>query len=153
MAIEAPLSKYKKGNLKIYIIVCILLAIWFAYDGYYNKKFIEKHTSSDGVPDATLTFHKKSPYFLLGAGIVLWAYFWAVKGRKLVADENGLSINGEKVIPYSSIEAIDKTHFAAKGIITITYKDSSGKLATKQLSDRTYDNFAAILDDLVTKIS
>ncbi|GAJ18741.1 unnamed protein product, partial [marine sediment metagenome] len=32
MAIEAPISKFKKNGLKIYIAVCIVVAIIFAYD-------------------------------------------------------------------------------------------------------------------------
>ena len=36
MAIEAPLSKYRRGNFKIYIVACLVLGAWFAYDGYLN---------------------------------------------------------------------------------------------------------------------
>ena len=42
MAIEAPVSKYKRTNFKIYIIICAVLAVWFAYDGYLNENFIGK---------------------------------------------------------------------------------------------------------------
>ena len=41
MALEAPYSKYKKQNYLIAIIVCIVLASWCAYDGYFNQKWID----------------------------------------------------------------------------------------------------------------
>jgi len=36
MAIEAPISKFKKTNLKIFFGICIAIAIIFAYDGYLS---------------------------------------------------------------------------------------------------------------------
>ena len=37
MTIEAPISKFKKTNLKIFLGICIAIAIIFAYDGYLSK--------------------------------------------------------------------------------------------------------------------
>jgi len=45
MAIVAPYSKFKKNNLKIYIVFLLALAAWCAYDGYINEKWIEEHTN------------------------------------------------------------------------------------------------------------
>ena len=51
MAIEAPLSRYKRSNLKIWIAGLTALAAIFAYDGYlsqyewsYRRTFYEEHT-------------------------------------------------------------------------------------------------------------
>ena len=153
MAIEAPVSKYKKTNFKIYIIVCLVLGAWFAYDGYFNENFKNTHRDADGKPDGTLVFNQRSPYYLGGAALVLIAYFWAIKDRKLVADENELRIGGGDTIKYDAIESIDKTRFANKGYFVIAYKDERGRAAHKELSDRNWDNMAAVLDYLVTKIS
>jgi hypothetical protein len=152
MAIEAPLSRHKKSNFKIYIAVCIGLAVWFAYDGYFNADFANKH-APDGKPDSTYVFNRHAPFYLGGAAIVLAAYFWAIKDRKLVADENELRIDGGDTIKYDAIEAIDKTHFGAKGYFVITYKDDRGKTVQKELNDRNYDHLAPVLDHLVSKIS
>jgi hypothetical protein len=153
MAIEAPLSRYKKNNLKIYIIACVVIAGWSIYDGYFNKKFIDEHMTPDGQAQGWLVVNRHAPYYLGGAAVVLAAYFWAIRDRKLVADENELRINGDETIKYDAIEAIDKTHFAAKGYFVITYKDERGKTVSKELNDRNYDHLAAVLDYLVTKIS
>jgi hypothetical protein len=151
MAVEAPVSKYKKSNFKIYIIVCIGLAVWFAYDGYLNEDFKSKH-APDGKPDSTYVFNRHAPFYLCGAAIVLAAYFWAIKDRKLVADESEIRI-GEDTIKYDAIESIDKTNFAAKGYFVIAYKDEQGRPSHKELSDRNWDHLAAVLDHLVAKIS
>ena len=153
MAIEAPISKFKRTNFKIYIILCIIAAIWFAYDGYFNKKFREKNTDDDGKPNSTLVFNQKAPPFFVGAAVFFGAYLFAIKNRKLIADENELIISAKEKISYDSIQKKNKTYFDKKGFFVITYKDESGNEVDRKINDRQYDNLAAILDHLVAKIS
>ena len=159
MAIEAPVSKYRKTNLKIYIAVCIIFAVVFAYDGYLSKyewsrrhSFYEKHVK-DGQPDETMIFNQIIPIVLAAAAVGLAARLRAVKDKKLLADENELLISGREKISYDSIQKIDKTHFESKGFFIITYKDNDKREVKRKLSNRTYDNLAAVLDELVAKIS
>jgi len=158
MAIEAPYSKYSKTNFKIAIVVCIVGAIIFAYDGYLSKydwsfrrSFYEKHVK-DGVPDSDMVFNQKAPFVLgpLSAGLL--AFFLARKNKKLTASENELIIRVSEKIPYDSIQKIDKTYFSSKGYFTITYKNKTGREVNRKLSAGKYDNLAAILDHLVAKI-
>jgi len=153
MAIEAALSKFKKNNLKIFIVILVGLGIWFAYDGYKNDKFIEEHTEEDGTMDSTLAFNRKSPPYFIVAGVLCGVYLFLIKDRKIIADENGLVINDKLKIPYDSIQQINKTHFDSKGHFTITYKNESGKEVNCKISDRTYDNLSAVVDEIVGKIS
>jgi len=153
MAIEVPLSKYKRTNFKIYIVVCLVLGAWFAYDGYLNRSFIDEHTDEQGHPNGVLEFNRKSPPVFVGLAVAIGAWFYAVRGRKLVADEKELVIAGRKRIPYDAIEAIDKTHFEEKGFFTIVYKDPGGAEVRHRLSDRQYDNLGPILDHLVAQIT
>ena len=152
MAIEAPLSKSKKTNFKIYIAVCIGLAIYCMYDGYFNETFKKKHTD-DGKPDTTLVANRVAPPLFIGAGVLLGAYLFAIRNKKVIADENELIISDKERIPYDSIQKIDKTLFDSKGYFLITYKDKNSSEVNRKLSDRTYDNLAAILEHLVAKIS
>ena len=160
MAVEAPLSKYKKTNLKIAVAVLIGLAVIFGYDGYLSKYewskrrgFYDKHvTENNGVPDSTMVFNQKSPPFFLGAAVIAAVYLAVIKGGKVTADEKALMAGG-KNIHYDSIQSIDKTHFASKGYFVITYKDARGRDARLKLSDRSYDNLSAVLDELIAKIS
>ncbi|MFC1794685.1 hypothetical protein ACFL3Q_13980 [Planctomycetota bacterium] len=153
MAIEAPISKFTKTNLQIYIVLCLAVAAWFAYDGYINKVFIAKNTDADGTPNSTLIFNKKSPPFFAAAAVFFGVYLFVVKKRKLIADENELVFSAKEKIPYDSIQAINKTFFEKKGFFVITHKDEHGKEINRKISDRKYDNLAAILDHLVAKIS
>ena len=153
MAIVAPLSKYKKTNFKIAIAVCFGLAIWCAYDGYFNDKWIEEHTDTNGNPETYLVFNRKAPPYFIGAAVLLGAYLFAIRNKKVIADENELVLSDKKRIPYDSIQKIDKTNFDSKGFFLITYKNKDDREVNRKLSDRTYDNLAAILDELVAKIS
>ena len=153
MAIEAPISKFTKTNLQIYIVLCLAVAAWFAYDGYINKTFIAKNTNDDGSPNSTLIFNQKSPPFFAAAGVFFGVYLFVVKKRKLIADENELVFSAKEKIPYDSIEAINKTYYEKKGFFVITFKNEGGNQVDKKISERKYDNLAAILDHLVAKIS
>ena len=152
MAIEAPLSKFKRNNVLIYIIGCIIFAVWFGYDGYINKNFIEKHTE-EGKPNTTLVFNQKSPPFFFAGALLCGIYFYMIKGRKLLAEENELIINGKKKIAYDSIVKINKTWFEKKGFFVVTYKNENGKETDYKISDRKYDGLENILNHLVEKIS
>jgi len=159
MPIEAPISKYKKTNFKIYIAACIVAAVVFAYDGYLSKyqwshrrSFYEKHVKQ-GQPDDTMIFNQKAPIFFVAAAVLLTAWFWVLKNKKLLADENQLIISDKEKISYDSMQKIDKTHFDSKGFFLITYKNKDGNETNRKLSGKTYDNLAAILDHLVAKIS
>ena len=153
MAIEAPVSKFRKNNLKIYIAVCILIAVWFGYDGYFNEKFKQKHTDKNGKPDSTLVSNQKAPPVFIAAAALLGVYFFVIRNKKLIADENELVFSNKEKISYDSILKIDKTGFDSKGFFIITYKNKDGSEVNRKISDKNYDNLAAILDKLVAKIS
>lgn len=159
MTIEAPISKFKKTNLKIYIAVCIVFAGVFAYDGYLSRyhwslrrSFYEEHVE-EGKPDDTMIFNQKAPIFLAAIAALLTAWFWTAKHKKLLADENELIISDKERIPYDSIQKIDRTRFKSKGFFIVTYRNNDGREVNRKFSDRAYDNLAAILDHLVAKIS
>lgn len=153
MSVEAPLSRHKKTNCVIFIVVCVLLAAWFGYDGYFNEKFREKHTDTDGNPDAVMVFNQKASPVLACAGVLLGGYLLAIRSRKIVAEEKELVISAKERIGYDSIQQINRTHFESKGFFIITYQDSQGNPVDRKLGDRNYDNLAALLDELVAKIS
>ncbi len=153
MAIEAPLSRYKRNNLLIYIVVCLGLGGWFAYDGYINQSFISEHTSEEGNPNGVLVFNQKSPPAFAGVALLLGGYLYAIRGRKLVADDKELVVAGKERIPYSEIEQIDKTYFSDKGFFTVVYRQGNGAEIKRRLSDRHYDNLKPILELLVAKIT
>jgi len=161
MAVEAPLSRYKKNGFKIYIAACLIGAAVLAYDGYLSRyewskrqSFYKEHVlDNDGKPDATMLFNMYVPFGLIAVVAALAVRFYMVKDRKVVADENSLNINGKRVILYDRIERIDKTYFGTKGYFVLTYLTDGGKETNLKLSDRTYDNLSAVLDRLIAEIS
>lgn len=160
MAVEAPYSKFSIKGFKLYILVCLIAAGWFAYDGYFseyegspNHKFYKEHViENEGVPDSTMVFNRKAPPVLLLIAIIFSVRWYLVKNVKLVADDNGIN-TGKEVITYDSIEKIDKTHFDAKSYFIVTYKNKDGKEKDITFSHKTYDNLAEMLELLVAKIS
>jgi inorganic pyrophosphatase len=159
MVIEAPVSKFRKNNLKMYIAACVIFAVIFAYDGYLSKyqwshrsSFYEKHVK-DGQPDDTMIFNQIAPIVLVLLAAVLAGRLRTLKDKKLLADENELIISEKEKITYDSIQKIDKTGFDSKGFFLVTYKNKDGSEVNRKISNRNYDNLAAILDKLVAKIS
>ncbi len=161
MAVEAPISRYKKNNLRILIVLCVVAATIFAYDGYLSKYKWSKRYSfykenvidNNGKPTSTMNFNRKSPLFFIGTAVLLGAYLFAIKNKKIIAAENELVVSNKEYIPYDFIEKIDKTHFDSKGYFVITYKNKNGNQVSCKLSDRIYDNLSAVIDELVAKIS
>ena len=152
MSIAAPYSKYKKNNFKIVIVLCLVFAAWFLYDGYFSETFIEKHSDENGNPDSTLIFNRKSPPVFIAIALCCVIGLLIVKNKKIVLDENSL-ILPKQTINCDSIQAIDKTFFDEKGFFTITYKDQKGDENSLKISYKKYDNLTAVLDELVAKIS
>ncbi len=153
MPVEAPVSKFRKTNLKIYIAVCIAFVIWCVYDAHFNEKFREKYTDADGKPTGWLVINQKAPPYLAGVALLLAGHLLAIRNKKIVADENELVISDKEKVRYDAIQTIDKTYFDKRGFFIITYKNENGKDVHRALSDRKYDNLGAILDHLVAKIS
>jgi hypothetical protein len=83
----------------------------------------------------------------------LVAYLYAIKNKKLIADDNELIISDRKRIPYDSIQRINKTYFDSKGFFTIIYKNKSGREVSYKLNNRAYDNLSAVLDHIVAEIT
>lgn len=152
MAIEAPLSSYKKKNMVIMMVILFGLAVWCIYDGYFNEEFIQEHLDENGNPHGWLVFNKYAPPFLIAGGIVYVIYYFMVKDKKVAADAEGLK-TGKQMIPYDNIEKIDKTHFDSRGYFVVTYTDAGGQSKDVKFSDRIYDNLGAVLDHLVAKIT
>jgi len=128
MAIEAPISKFKKTNLKIFLGICIAIAIIFAYDGYLSKykwsgrySFYKKQViDNDGKPTPAMNFNRKSPPFFLAGAVVFAVILYVVKDKKLIADENELVISDKKRIPYDSIQHIKTKGKALPGSGSVT---------------------------------
>jgi hypothetical protein len=159
MSIIAPISKFKKNNLKIYALFCLGFAAFFAYDGYLSKypwshrqSFYEKH-APDGVMDGAMKFNRRAPILLAAGAIAFFIWGIAIKDKKITAEENELVIDDKQHIPFDSIQKVDKRNFDSKGYFVITYKDGSGAEVNRKISDKRYDDLGAVLERIVSKMS
>jgi hypothetical protein len=146
MTIEAPLSKYKRNSFLIGMAICVGLSVWCAYDGYLSPTFKEAHHE-------WWVTNRAAPFILLPFAAIMGIWLHAIRGRKLVANDSELVIANKSRISYDAIESIDRTDFEGKGSFTIIYKHANGREAKRKLSDREFDNLAAVLDLLIAKIS
>lgn len=158
MAIEAPLSKFKKQNLLLFAGACLIGGIIFGYDGYLSKyewskrhNFYLDHIDENGNPDDTIIQNQWLLFILAGGAIGLSGYYVMLKDKKITVDDSTLKVNKQS-ISLDSIEKIDKTHFDKKGYFILTYAEN-GQTKELKLSDRAYDNMPAVLDHIVAKIS
>lgn len=151
MAIVAPLSRYKRNNHLIALVVVLGLAGWFHYDGHYNQEFITKHTKPDGTPDDTLIINRKAPPVLLALGVLVVGNFVRVRNQRIRVDDSTLMVNSLS-IPLSTVTQIDKTHFDSKGFFVLSYKPGDTEKHLK-LYSRNYDNLSAVLDRLIEELS
>jgi hypothetical protein len=152
MAIEAPYSKYRRQNCWIIIVICLGLAVWCAYDGYFNTEWIEEHKNLDGTPKPYLTFNRQAPFYLPVVAVGVFVFWFVVRGKKITAEEQELILPGDEKIPYGSIQKIDKTNFGSKGYFIVTYS-KEGAEVNRRISNRSYDNLKPVLEHLVEKIS
>ncbi len=150
MTVEAVGSKFSRNNNYILTAMCLAFAVWFGYDGWMNEKYQKEETREDGSPSANLQFNRYAPVGLLA--VAAYALFAAaqVKSKRIIADENGLTIPGKDAIPYSNITYIDKRFFEKEGFYTIGYKEAGTEQSLK-LSDRKYDHLGLLLDELIRR--
>ena len=153
MPVIAPVSRHRKTNLVLYIVVCVVLAAWCAYDGYINQSWIAEHANPDGTPQPYLTFNRQGPFYFGAAAALLAVYLAVIRNKKITAEEDKLVLAGGETIPFDAIEKVDKTYFKSKGFFVITYTNERGRQVRRKLSDRNYDNLGAVLELVIEKIS
>lgn len=149
MAVEACSSKSGRSNNLIVGVMCLALAGWFAYDGWfgdYKNKELEKN---DGRPTPNLIFNQYVGPIGLGM-FALFNIFSLLKSssRRLIADESQLHIDTNHVIAYDAIRHIDQRKFSKDGVFSLGYVDN-GNTKEMKFSTRKYDNLDAILAELV----
>lgn len=153
MAVEAPVSKFKKNNLLIFMVFALVVGAYCAYDGFFNESFIAEHTDAEGNPTSTLIFNQWAPFVAGPLAIIFAIQYLLIKDKKIVADDEKIDVEGKRQIPYENIEKIDKTHFQDKGYFVVTYAGPSGKSVDYKFNDRRYDKLGLLMDHIVAKIS
>ena len=152
MDLIAKYSSYRLGNIKIAVAVLLGISVWCVYDGYYNQKFIEKHTIAEGKADDTLIFHRYFAYFGVPGAIAAAGAYMVLRKKQLTAGDDGLILdNGDKIL-YKAIEELDHTDYDLDGKFKITYICSGSEKAIF-LTNKKWDGLDKVLECLISKIS
>ena len=148
MAVEATGSTFSR-NTRIYLaVICFAGAVWFGYDGWFGEYKDKELEKNDGQPSVNLYVNRYAPIPL--ALVALFSLITGLKvtSKKIVADDQGLTIDDEKIIPYSDMKKIDKTKFDKAGYFLIEYEEAQ-TLREVKISDRQYNNLGLILDEII----
>ncbi len=152
MALEIPSSNYSIKNFLIFGFILLGVSVWFINDGYnpnsnYYKKEMEK---GEGQPTLDLKINRATPFLTGAFAIYCFVSMALLKKRKIVADDNGLQIDGKTAIPYSAITKLDKRNFQEKGYFILFFQENGSERALK-FSDKHYDKLGLLLDEIISK--
>jgi len=147
MALEFKYSSYRVNNFAIAALLLLGLSAWFIYDGYHKVDFIEKHSDA-GVPDDTLKFNRSFWYAGIPAAVVSAGFFFVLRGRKILVDDNTINISGKK-IPLDAIESLDQSNFKEKGFFIIHH----GEGQSTKFSRNQWDGMNRLREFVIEKIS
>ena len=153
MAVEATGSRHSRTNALLFAAVCLGLALWFFHDGYldwfgdYRQKQLEK---GGGKPTPNLWFNMVAPFPLALVALYQLMQYVRIPGRRLISDDNGLTLHNGQTITYADMTYIDQRKFKDKGVVTLGYKDG-GQQKEVTFSSGRYDNLPALLDELVAR--
>lgn len=151
MAVTATGSRFRRNNMLILALLCIAGGLWFAYDGWINDKYQEENTDPEtGKANPNLQFNRYVPIPLAVIAVYSLIMTAIIPGRRVVADDKGLTLADGCNIPYESLQAIDKRAFDKDGHFTISYAVGQTK-KTLKLSDRKYDNLGLLLDEVISQ--
>jgi len=149
MSVKAIGSKYAKNTYYLYVLICMVMGIWFCYDGWfgeYRNIELDKNNGS-ATPNLYLNQFLIIPLTLLS----IWFFISAKKVSSLVAEttDDGLIINGKGLIAYKDFVHIED-RFKTKGVVIVAYKEDGMQKEIK-LHDRQYDNLGLLRDALIRK--
>jgi hypothetical protein len=148
MAVVATGSRHTQNTNYIIAIICILVGLYFFYDGWFGNYREKELKENDGQPTYDLYINQ---YAIIPLAAI--AAFFAISGlrlksRRITASENGLEFSDGLKFAYDDIKQIDKRFFEKEGHFTLEY-ELSGAAKKLKLTDRSYDNLGLLLDEIV----
>ena len=151
MAVEATGSKFARNNARIFFIVAILAGLYLFHDGWLGWFTDYMHNDVEeggGKPTLNLQFNRYAPFVLWVFAIYFVIAYFQIPKRRVLADDQGLTVQNQSAIPYANITHIDNRPFDKKGYFLIGINEGGQKKELK-FSDRKYDNLGLLLDELV----
>jgi len=148
MAVVATGCRHTRNTNYIIAVVCILVGLYFFYDGWIGNYRLKELEENDNKPTISLYINQ---YAIIPLAVIAVYFALAAKrlnAKRIEADDTALSFSHGLKIPYNSIQQIDKRFFEKEGHFTLEYEVGSEAKKLK-LTDRTYDKLGLLLDEIV----
>jgi hypothetical protein len=148
MAVTATGSRHTRNTNYIIAIVCIVVGLYFFYDGWfgnYREKELEKN---DGKPTFNLYINQYAIIPLAAIAVYFALAAKRLQSKRIEADDAALSFSHGLKIPYNNIKQIDRRFFEKEGHFTLEY-EAEGSIKRIKLKDRMYDGLGLLLDEIV----
>ena len=102
----------------------------------------------------TVTDIHNQRWIVLGIGLVavgglIW--FWRVKFKRIIADDQGLHLPNGSVVTYSAMKVIDNRRWPGAGLVTIEYGDAAGHVHHAILDAVVYENLPPLLNEFIAR--
>ncbi len=102
----------------------------------------------------TVTDIHNQRWIVLGIGLVavgglIW--FWRVKFKRIIADDQGLHLPNGSVVTYSAMKVIDNRRWPGAGLVTIEYGDAAGHVHHAILDAVIYENLPPLLNEVIAR--
>ena len=150
MAVVATGCRHTRNTNYIIAVVCILVGLYFFYDGWFGSYREKELEENEGKPTISLYINQ---YAIIPLAVIAVYFALAAKrlnAKRIEADDTALSFSHGLKIPYNSIQQIDKRFFEKEGHFTIEH-DADGSIKKLKLNDRTYDGLGLLLDEIVRR--
>ena len=140
MAVICTLAKARKWRWIVYIVASAVFSVYCYYDGWISDKYKDELSN--------LWFNRVAAVVLAVTFVVLViVYLTKISKTRVVADDNGIDVNGKFVIKWDSIKRVDDS-YVEKGLLDIFYVDENGKEKKWVADDYKITNFDELLDEI-----
>ena len=163
MRIEARAHRKRIRDHIVFIVLSLAMGGWFAYDGYvtYPKenRLVAEENEARLAEDPTFVAEPE-PYegyqmaqqkvlavACGGFALVFVLFLIRALRNRIVIDDEGLSVDGQAVIPYDAMTSLQTAQWREKGWVDLAY-DQDGRSRTVRLDSFKIGSF----DELVAAI-
>lgn len=133
-SVECRASKDPAVRLFIGAVALVGFGLYCIYDGYIAKAF--DGGSKYPAPEAwdvehindvlSYSLNHFGPFVFIPVGLVLAALAFRTLKRFVIANDEGLVVNGRAQVPWSEFTGIDASLLDAKGVLTLQRKGAPG---------------------------
>lgn len=121
MSVECGLGKGRKIQLLFGLVLVLAFGIWCGYDGWLNEDY------QPGGKKENNRLFSQAAAIACGVGVlVLVGWFARASRTRVVADDDGIDVNGKIRIAWSELTKADDSKYD-KGLVRLYYEHGGQK--------------------------